>query len=93
MPVVVEVCSMVLPETGLMDIVEDALSNAENVEEALAVIPPVIVSSEPSKVRLASSTIALVLFPVRIRLLTKEVAPVPPFDTVTGVISDRVVPV
>ena len=42
---------------------------------------PVMVRSEPSKVRFASSTIALVPLPVRRRLLVNEVAPVPPFPT------------
>ena len=42
---------------------------------------PVTVSNEPSKVRFASSTIALVPLPVRRRLLVNVVAPVPPLDT------------
>ena len=54
---------------------------------------PVIVSKEPSKVKLASSTTADVPLPVRRRLSVKVVAPVPPFDTPIAVAFHTPVPI
>jgi hypothetical protein len=48
-----------------------------------AVIEPVTASTEPEKVKFASSTIADVPLPVKTRLFVNEVAPVPPLATGT----------
>ena len=60
-----------------------AVAKYELPEEPSCVVDalPVIVKSEPSNVRFASSTKADVPFPVKSLLLVNVVAPVPPFAT------------